>query len=176
MGGGNAAAHAEHTGDPYALESLRGLRQSITAVAGVHDTAMLTVLITVMLVLVLRVVSRRTWPVVLLVSLLGAVLFNPDAGSLWPYLLATAVNFAMFWVVLFRVGLLPIVLGSTVSALLTQLPLTFDLSAWYAAPTLLMLLVLVPLAAWAFRVTLAGRPMFRGDASGELDTTAPAAR
>jgi hypothetical protein len=29
----------------------------------------------VMLVLVLRVVSRRTWPVVLLVSLLGAVLF-----------------------------------------------------------------------------------------------------
>jgi hypothetical protein len=50
---------------------------------------------------------------------------------------------SLFWFVLFRFGLLPIILGTTVYYLLRFLPLTFDLTAWYGYVTLLTLFVTV---------------------------------
>jgi len=47
------------------------------------------------------------------------------------------------------------------SSLLTLFPMTFDLSAWYAWNTILVLLVLAALAAYGFRMSLAGRRILR---------------
>ena len=43
-----------------------------------------------------------------------------------------------------------------------QFPLTTDFSAWYAGTSLFVLLALAALAAYGFRIALAGRPMFSG--------------
>ena len=44
-----------------------------------------------------------------------------------------------------------------------QLPLTTDLSSWYAGRTIIGLLFLVVLAGYGFWISLAGRPLFARD-------------
>ncbi|HEV8375572.1 MAG TPA: hypothetical protein VGR38_04975, partial [Candidatus Polarisedimenticolia bacterium] len=72
----------------------------------------------------------------------------------------------LFWYVLFRYGLLPILLGSSIADLLRQMPLTYDLSAWYSAPTVLTMGVVLGISIWALRATLAGRRIVRDPVLG----------
>ena len=46
---------------------------------------------------------------------------------------------------------------------MVYLLLTFDLTAWYAYVTLLVLLVVVAVAIWGLWVALAGRSLFRDE-------------
>jgi hypothetical protein len=41
------------------------------------------------------------------------------------------------------------------------MPLTYDLSAWYAGPTLLTLALVIGIAIWALRAALSGRRLVR---------------
>jgi serine/threonine-protein kinase len=147
----------------WSWESLRGLRQAVAAVAGVHTQSLLFIFIGIMMFLLLRLLLRRTWIAVVLFSMLGIVLFNPGTGHPAPHLLGNLFMLSLFWFVLFRFGLLPIILGSTVCDLLILLPLTFDLTAWYGHVTLLVLFVTVGIAVWGFWTALAGRPLFRDE-------------
>jgi hypothetical protein len=65
------------------------------------------------------------------------------------------------WLTLFRFGLLAFVVTNVVNGLLQTMPLTFDLTAWWAAPTWITLAALLFVAGWGFRASLAGRPVFR---------------
>ena len=58
---------------------------------------------------------------------------------------------------------------------LTNLPVTFNLSVWYAGAGLPSLLLTLGVAAWAFRTCVAGRPLFR-DEILEAEASAHAAR
>ena len=60
-------------------------------------------------------------------------------------------------------GLLAVMIGYTFSHLLVELPLTFDLTAWYGFVTLMTLVIPVGIAVWGFRIALAGRPLFRDE-------------
>jgi len=73
----------------------------------------------------------------------------------------TFMTVGVFTLVLRRYGLLAGVVGAYWISLLGSTPLTMDLASWYAAPTLMALVVLGGLAVFGFRVTLAGRPAFR---------------
>jgi len=159
------------TTDLFSLESLRGLRQAIVSVAGVHTNGALYIFLGIMMFLVLRVLLRRTGLAVGAVSLLLVVMSNPGAGEPLPYLVSMAITLTIFWVLLFRFGLLAVVLSISVSGLLQTLPLTFDLGVWYADTTLLVLAVVLGLAAWGFWAALAGRPLFRDEI---LETQPPA--
>ncbi len=157
-------------GEPYpldaggwSLEALRGLRHALAAVLAVHVESVLFAFFGVTMFLVLRVVLRRTWAAVAAWTALAVVLFNPGAGSPWPYLISALFLFTAFWVVLFRAGLLSVVTGLSLAFLLRSFPLTFDLSAWYAEATLLVLPVVLGVALWGFRTALAGRPIFRDE-------------
>ena len=55
----------------------------------------------------------------------------------------------------------------TVNGMLLEMPLTHDLSAWYAGSTWVTLLVIAALTAWGFYVALAGRPVFNDALAGE---------
>jgi len=147
----------------WSWESLRGLRQAVAAVAGVHTQSLLFIFIGIMMFLALRLLLRRNWIAVVVFSALVMLLFNPGTGQPAPYLIGLLIGMLLFWFVLFRFGLLPIVLGSTVCDLLLTLPLTFNLTAWYGYVTLLTLLVTVGVAAWGFWTALAGRPLFRDE-------------
>jgi hypothetical protein len=68
-------------------------------------------------------------------------------------------------VALFRFGFLGAVVAISFSDLLRLMPLTRDLSAWYATPTILTLLATAGVALYAFRATQVGR---RSPVAGEL--------
>jgi hypothetical protein len=147
----------------WSWESLRGLRQAVAAVAGVHTQSVLTMFIGIMMFLVLRLLLRRTWIAVVVFSVLAMFLFNPGTGHPAPYLIAFLISTPLFFFVLFRFGLLSIIVGSTVCDLLLILPLTFNLTAWYGYVTLLTLFITIGVAVWGFWVALAGRPLFRDE-------------
>jgi len=77
------------------------------------------------------------------------------------FLIVTAAGIAIFWIVFFRFGLLPLIVAFSVRDVLRDLPLSLDLSSWHVATTLLVLLLVIGLAAYGFRIALAGRPVFR---------------
>jgi hypothetical protein len=147
----------------WSLEVLRGLPHAVTAVAGVHTSSVLNAFFVIIMFLVLRVLLRKTWAAVAAVSVLLVVVFNPATGSPWSYLISFLIVLPFYWVVLFRSGLLAIMTGTSLSFLLLRLPLTFDLTAWYAEVTLLVVLVVLGVATWGFWAALAGRPIFRDE-------------
>ena len=63
---------------------------------------------------------------------------------------------------LFRFGLLSLLVGWTVFYVLLSLPLTF-VTTWYSYATFLALAAVLGLIAWGFLVSLAGRPLFRDE-------------
>jgi hypothetical protein len=99
-----------------------------------------------------------------LASLLRRIGRPPSTrGQSASFLICLLISIALFWFVLFRFGLLPVILGATVTNLLVILPLTFDLTAWYGYVTLLTLFVVAGVAVWGFWNALAGRPLFRDE-------------
>ena len=83
------------------------------------------------------------------------------AGTgLSPYSLAFAVASSAALVVLIRSGLLAVMVGSYfLSAGRPEVPVTLDLAAWYAAPTIGWLLVAATVAVGGFWVSQGGRPL-----------------
>jgi hypothetical protein len=104
-----------------------------------------------MLVL-LRVVLRRTWLAVFSLLLLNLPLtawsWTPTAVV---YALATA---GLFCGVVLRLGLLAGVAMLATERLLTSLPITLDFDAWYIATSGWVLVLVLGLALVAFRLTL----------------------
>jgi hypothetical protein len=109
------------------------------------------------------VALRKTWIAIVVATALFFFVFVPAQGSLLIFLVAFLIVMALHWVMLFRFGLLTVVVGATVKDLFEQLPLTFDLTAWYADATLLTLALVLALTCWGFWVSLAGRPLFRDE-------------
>jgi serine/threonine-protein kinase len=91
------------------------------------------------------------------------------AGSMAWFLIPALALWAASWIVLLlRFGLLAAIVGMFAHNLLTDFPLTADLSAWTAGPTLLVLPLLVILAVLALRHALGGTGLRRylaGEAS-----------
>jgi ABC-type Mn2+/Zn2+ transport system permease subunit len=87
------------------------------------------------------------------------------------YLIVDAVVHAVFWgitiVILMRFGLFCLMVSFTTLDVLHYLVNSIQLSQWYAAPTILGVLVVLALAVYGFRVSLAGRPVFSGAALDE---------
>ncbi len=149
--------------DAWAMASLRGLREASAALASVHAFNLYLVFLAIVMFLVLRLLLRRTWIAVAVTTVFNLVGFYPGAGHPLPYVIAVLMAVGLFWLVLFRFGLLPVLVGSAVQNLLDEFPLTFDLTAWYGHVTLLVLPVVVAVALWGFRVALAGRALFRDE-------------
>ncbi|HET6372770.1 MAG TPA: serine/threonine-protein kinase, partial [Candidatus Polarisedimenticolia bacterium] len=147
----------------WSLEALRGLPQAVTSVVATHSDSVLFALFGIMMFLVLRVLLRRTWAAVAAWAALAVVLFNPGSGNPWPYLCSILILFPLFWIVFFRVGLLAVITGLSLSFLLHSLPLTYDPTAWYSGVTLMVILPALGVAVWGYSAVTAGRPIFRDE-------------
>jgi serine/threonine-protein kinase len=119
-----------------------------------------------LLAYVLSLVLRREWLAWGAVWLFFAALFV--ASLLGPSLAGNAL--IVFWYglrvglsvfVLARFGLLAFAGSLFASELLSLAPLTVDLSAWYASQGILLALVVLGLAAYAFFIATRGRRLFR---------------
>ena len=111
----------------------------------------------------LRALLRKEWAAavvwVLLFTLFGAASseFDPVAtvGSL------IFSGLAVF--VMIRFGLLALVANFVVYTLLSNFPLTFQGSVWYAGISLTGILLIAAMALYGFYISLGSRPMFGGD-------------
>jgi hypothetical protein len=147
---------------PAELLALRGVREAVAQLFAVQVNIATHILFLFVALLVLRFLCRRTWLAVAVHWTLYTLVYA--FSGVGPLFIVLWIS--LWYVVFFRFGWVSILVGSVTYDLLTGFPLTTHLSAWYAPPTILVALVCLALAVWAFRVSLAGRPAF-GDVLAE---------
>ena len=143
------------------LEALRRGAHLVAALAIDHTNAVLmNSLFIVLILVVLRLLLRRTWLAV-------AALFVLAIGALWPaysspavHVIFTSLHVAIFISVLFRYGFLALVVTNAVLFLLTGIPMTFQVSSWTFGGTVVALALVLGLTLYGLRIALAGRPLF----------------
>ncbi len=140
----------------WTAEALRGGPHQIGALAGILARSIWDVFMVVMMFLLLKLIVRKTWIAVILQSLMILAIFAGESLAL-PF---GILLIALVWICLFRFGLLTFLAFFTVNGMLLEMPLTHDLSAWYAGSTWITLLVIAALTGWGFYVALAGRQVF----------------
>jgi serine/threonine-protein kinase len=144
------------------LASLRGLRHSLGNFFVLQAVFVLFPLGALILLLLCRLVLRRSMPAIVAFVVLYTVTGIGSTSNLYLDLFNSFLNTLLTLFVLFRCGLLAIVVSGTTFALLCVFPMTFDAGAWYAGSTFIGLASVAALTLYGFRTALAGRPLFGG--------------
>ena len=146
------------------FESLRGGRQLLAALAMAHTYAMiLGSLLIVTFLVIMRLIFRRTWiAAVAVIALEYVATPSSSSSSVVNLLLVALVTLVGLWA-FFRFGFLTFAVAKTFSSLLRAIPMTVDVSSWYFNGTLVVVILFLAMALYAFRVSLAGRSLFSGD-------------
>jgi hypothetical protein len=114
------------------------------------------------LIFLVRTILRRDWLAIAAIVLLVAAAVSPTNITVFGRVAnGFMAGFAML--VLLRFGVLPLMAGAFVHAILLRLPITLDLSVWYSAASLVALGTVLALAGWSFRHALGGRRVWKGD-------------
>lgn len=150
----------------WSAVALRGGPHVPGAIGGILEASIWSLFMPVMMFLLLKLLLRKTWIVVPLMSLMLIAMFM-GAGDPISNVAIGVVFMVLFWTVLYQFGLLSILIFLTVDSLLMEMPLTFHLSAWYSGSTWITALVIAALTAWGFYVSLAGRPVFKDELLSE---------
>jgi serine/threonine-protein kinase len=152
--------------DLSTLEALRRGAHLVTALAMDHTNAVLmNSLFLVLILVILRLVLRRTWLAVAVFVVLGMGAYWPAYSSPAVHLIFMSLNVAIFLGVLFRHGFLAIVVANAVWFPLGNIPITYEVSSWTFGGTVMALAVVFGLAIYGLRIALAGRPLFRDELS-----------
>ena len=152
---------------PEVFEVLRGPRHAVANLAAVHLNYMQwEVLIIVLLLVILRLIFRRTWIAATILILAQLFTRMPDEGA-WAFAVVFLVAALLYLWLLLRVGFLSVAVGISVYRLIDNSPMTYDTSVWYFGATLLALSMVLGLTLYGFRVSLAGQPLFRNLLQGE---------
>jgi len=148
-----------HIPDPYVHgDTLSALRQVYFRLFVNQYSAVLYGMVFLFMLVLLRLVLRSSWIAMPAWCILVANPFR--AGDPLVDWGVGVLGAAAMYLVLMRCGLL----GLTITLLflfnLVEIPLTLDLSAWYAWYALPAVLFLTAMAVYAFRVSLGGKPAF----------------
>ena len=114
------------------------------------------------LLFLLRALSRRQWLAALIFVLIFTAVFT--AGSPNPMItapFAVLLN-ALTVIALLRFGLVTLATSVFVLQLLSSIPLTTKLTAWYGGNEITALIAVLALAAFAFHTSLGGQKLFEG--------------
>jgi serine/threonine-protein kinase len=148
---------------PLTLGYLQGPRSAVLAILASHTREVNEIIFPITLLLLFRLLFRRTPLAMIVLSLWGTVLFLPESGSIPGFLIGFAVINVIAWTLLFRFGLLAFAAFFCTSALIEQTPLTPSLSSWYAGSMILSLLVAASPALWGFWTSRGKRALFGDD-------------
>jgi hypothetical protein len=122
---------------------LNGLQFTLAGIAGL---------------VLLRLITRRTWIAITLLVAFTIPLFEAWASPIGAFFAVALSLFAL--AVLLRVGVLANATMVIVGFAMKSLPLTLDTNAWYFGQSLIVLLFISALAIYGFLVALGGRPAF----------------
>jgi hypothetical protein len=106
-----------------------------------------------------RVLLRKQWLAIVTVSVVFVMIGLQ--GENFPLEIASqSVFVALTILVVLRFGLLACMIACFVGFVLRNVPVTLDLSDWYAGRSLFVIALCLGLALYGFRAALAGRPAF----------------
>jgi hypothetical protein len=135
----------------------------VSGLAGIVTSSLFLAFLFLFLLLLLFIILRRKWLTAIagwLVYLCALSLAMSDKA---PISLLFALTGTLIYVsVMYRYGLLAIISALFFFHSWVFLPITSDLSAWYAGDFVVALVIYVALAFYAFHTSLAGQPLFRG--------------
>jgi serine/threonine-protein kinase len=145
--------------DGMTLKALGGLRPALSAMLFMHAQFVLGFGFSMIVLLVLlRLLTRRTWIAVTIWIPIAALVAGPSDAALVMFLVLSVVTLA----ILFRLGVLCLMVVLGLSGLQVPIPATFSTSAWYAGPSWLFLGVFTAVAVYGFVVSIGGRRAFSG--------------
>jgi serine/threonine protein kinase len=144
---------------PRLFESARGLAEGIV---GISDGTLMTGFSMIFVFLLLSILLRKEWLANVLLGLCVTVLWTLPGEYPAIDVAVAAVTSAILVFVLRRYGLLSLMATIVFYILLTGLPYTTNLSAWYATNALIILGLGGALAVYGFYTSLAGQRLFRG--------------
>jgi hypothetical protein len=158
---GLAARLSDVSGGPPIDQILVGLtsaRHAVSNFIAFSGASLLINLGLVVLVLLCRVLFRRTWLAVAIVLVLMSFIAGGRLGADSSASIAYAlISWIVILLTLFRFGLLTFVVGHYVLLVVTAFPLTTHVDAWHSGRTLFVLVAVGCLAAYGFRVATANR-------------------
>lgn len=140
---------------------LLGFSHTASALADLLAHSVQGILVMFFILFILRVVLRRDWLAAsAFIAIMGtiATLRTPNPWLAFPF---RFLQYTAFTFVLMRFGVVPGLIGFIVANMLISVPLTTDLSAWYAGIAYFSIGLVAAAAIYAFRRALAGRPLFR---------------
>jgi serine/threonine-protein kinase len=148
----------ESPGVATSLAPLAGTRFFLAALADAPRNGIMVGTFYLLVLLLVRTLLRgRMAAPVFAVVLFALTLasFGLVSGSPFarPPVAMAAFHSAGLTLILVRLGLLPMVVITSLFDLAVSLPLTFDLDAWYADRTLWAVAIVLGLAVWAYRVS-----------------------
>jgi hypothetical protein len=131
--------------------------------------AMFWMMVAYFVLLVIRLLLRRDWATIVLVAALWAPVFTLGATQgqvgfvfeIAVLLIVAAVFVTTIVVVMMRIGLIAATVFLFVVMLLVNTPLTFDMSEFYAPQSMLGMLLVLAIAAYGVRYSIAGRSVFK---------------
>jgi predicted Ser/Thr protein kinase len=115
---------------------------------------------TLFLLCLLRVLLRRKWLAAMLFVLILTTFFGLSSDSPLT-MICYALEWGTAYFILVRFGLLASTVQYTVMFVLEFFPVTPQLSAWYSGIGIAGVVLILGFAAYAFRTSLGGRPMFQ---------------
>ncbi len=143
------------------LDALRGLAPSLAGLLTIHCKQLFYGLLYACVLLLLRLAVRRDWLAVVPFLVLSVLLVNPAAGHPLVDLGVSTVLAALCLVGFFRFGLLTVIVALNLAYLSGGLTLTFDMTAWYAPGSAMVVTSFVGLAVYGFVMALGGKTPIR---------------
>jgi serine/threonine-protein kinase len=137
-----------------------GARTIFANLAGILIYALFFWLAFLFVLVFLRVFLRKQWAAVAVVLLISALLSAASGDPVFMVVFPVWAGLAVF--LLIRFGLLTMVANSLIFWLLTTLPLTSQVSAWYAGIGLAGILLMAAMVLYGFYTSLGGQKVFGG--------------
>jgi serine/threonine-protein kinase len=143
------------------VDVLGGPGWMISAWLGWSTAALGISLVAVFLFVILRLLLRRLWLSVIVGGFFLSLLSLNNAGTTdtLVVIIFVAASAALHTVILVRFGLLPFAVSVFARTVMTGVPLTLDLTRWWAAPSNWTLALLMALTLFGFYASRAGQPL-----------------
>ena len=143
------------------LAGLLGFRYSVVTTINILLTSINNAFLVVLLFVLVWMVVRRAWLALgITAALLASMVLAQIGSASFAGFLYLSFIVGMGAFVLWRFGLLAMITALFFEMALRQSPFTLNLSAWYAAPTLVVLGTLSSITVFAFVSSRAGEPLF----------------
>ena len=141
-----------------------GARMIIASISNKIISELFLALANLFVLFLLRALLRKQWAAAVAFVLLFAFLYvGGNRDLLFPVALVSGlITNALTVFLLIRFGLLAVVAAGVFNDILGIVPLTTQMSSWYAGMSLAGILLMAAIALYAFYTSLGGRPVFGG--------------